>query len=365
MQVKAIVDLFEHIAPGVYQESYDNSGLITGYPDMEVTAIMLALDTTEEVVDEAISKGCNMIVAHHPIVFKGLKRFNGNNYVERTVIKAIKNNIAILAVHTNLDNVFRNGVNQKLASKLGLKDQQILAPKSGSLCKFFVYVPETHLETVKSAIFETGAGHIGNYTECSFTTIGEGTYKPIDDAKPYSGENGIRSQLNEYKLEVILPIHIGSKVLKAVKTVHPYEEVAYEIYPLNNVHQEIGSGVIGNLPETMEKQAFLEYLKKALNLEIIRYTSGKEQISKVAVCGGSGSFLISDAKRSGADAYVTADVKYHEFFDAENRLLLCDVGHYESEISTLEIFYEKIKEKFPNFAVIFCSISTNPIQYFK
>ncbi len=365
MLVKDIVQIFEQIAPGQYQESYDNSGLITGSPEMEVKAIMLSLDTTEAVIDQAIQQGCNMIVAHHPIVFKGLKRFNGNNYVERAVIKAIKHDIAILAVHTNLDNVLQDGVNQKIASKLGLANTRILAPKSGILSKLFVYVPAAHLEPVREALFNAGAGQIGQYSECSFASEGQGTFKPGTTAQPYSGERGIRERADEIKLEVLLPAYLSSKVIAAMRDAHPYEEVAYELVSLNNEHQEIGSGVIGELPEAMTKKAFLEYLKKNLNLEIIRHTIGGSSIKKVAVCGGSGSFLISNAMRSGADAYVTADVKYHEFFDAEERLLLCDVGHYESEISTLEIFSDKIKEKFPNFAVIFCSISTNPIQYFK
>jgi hypothetical protein len=233
------------------------------------------------------------------------------------------------------------------------------------LSKLFVYVPATHLESVKEALFNAGAGQIGQYSECSFASEGQGTFKPGEKAQPYSGERGIRERADEIKLEVLLPAYLSSKVIAAMREAHPYEEVAYELVSLNNEHQEIGSGIIGELPEAMTKNAFLEYLKKSLNLEIIRHTIGGSSIKKVAVCGGSGSFLISNAMRSGADAYVTADVKYHEFFDAEERLLLCDVGHYESEISTLEIFSDKIKEKFPNFAVIFCSISTNPIQYFK
>lgn len=365
MKVKDIVSLFEGIAPGVYQESYDNSGLITGAYDMEVKSILLSLDTTEAVIDEAIQKGCNLIVAHHPIVFKGLKRFNGNNYVERAVIKAIRNDIAILAIHTNLDNVLRHGVNQKLASRLGLQNGRILAPKSELLSKLFVYVPATHLEVVRQAVFNAGAGQIGEYSECSFAGAGQGTFKPGNEADPYIGRQGQRELVEEIKLEVLLPSYLAGSVLSAAKTAHPYEEMAYEIVALSNVHQEIGSGWIGELPEAISKNEFLEFLKNKLNLQVIKHTDGPGKIKKVAVCGGSGAFLISNAKRCGADAYVTADIKYHEFFDGEGQVLLCDVGHYESEISTLEIFYEKITEKFPNFAVIFCSISTNPIQYFK
>lgn len=365
MKVKEIVGLFENIAPSMYQESYDNSGLIIGDPEMEVSKIMLSLDTTEAVIEEAISNGCNLVVAHHPIVFKGLKRFNGKNYVERTVIKAIKHDIAILAIHTNLDNVLRHGVNQKLASKLGMSNLRILAPKSGLLTKIFIYVPDNHLDKVKNALFEAGAGNIGDYAECSFTVLGKGTFKPGSDSQPYSGTIGERETADEYKLEVLAPAYMASRVVELVRKVHPYEEMAYEIIGLDNENQEIGSGVIGELPSAISKDDFLKHLKASLGLEVIRHTKGKEQIRTVAVCGGAGSFLIGDAIRSKADAYVTSDIKYHEFFDAEDKLLLCDVGHFESEISTLDIFYDRIKEKFPNFAVIFCTLSTNPIQYFK
>lgn len=364
MKVKEILNLFEKIAPSSYQESYDNSGLITGHPEDEVKGILLSLDTTEAVVDEAIAKGCNLIVAHHPIIFKGLKRLNGSNYVERVVIKAIRNHVAILAVHTNLDNVLRNGVNEKIANKLSLSNLSILSTKSGFLSKIFVYVTDSHLDVLRNAMFEAGGGHIGEYSECSFTTQGQGTFKPGVSSKPFFGKNEELSSVRESKLEMLVPSNMAERIISAAKVVHPYEEMAYEIVPLSNRNQELGSGVIGELEKPMDSGEFLAYLKERLKLEVIRFTGFEGKVRRVAVCGGSGSFLIHDARRAKADAYVTADVKYHEFFDAESELMICDVGHYESEISTLEIFYDVIKEKFPNFAVIFCGISTNPIQYY-
>jgi len=365
MKIREIAQLIEQIAPPVYQESYDNCGLITGSFDTEVKAILLALDTTEEVIDEAIAKGCNLIVAHHPIIFKGLKKLNGKNYVERAIIKAIKNDIAIYAAHTNLDNVLQHGVNQKFAKKLGINNLSILMPKDDLLAKFFVYVPESHIDIIKNAMFEAGAGKIAEYSECSFTVEGIGTFKPSDNAHPFEGEANKRSEVTEKKIEVILPIHLINDVIKAAKHAHPYEEMAYEVVALKNTHQEVGSGVVGEFEKAMSYSDFLKLLKNSFNLEVVKHSKWEKDIKRVAVCGGVGSFLIQQAASAKVDAYVTSDVKYHEFFDVENRYMLCDIGHFESEISTLDIFYEIITEKFPNFAVIFCSITTNPIQYYK
>ncbi|MFM6983272.1 MAG: Nif3-like dinuclear metal center hexameric protein [Chitinophagaceae bacterium] len=365
MKLKAITDIIESIAPLSYQESYDNAGLLTGNKEMEITGVLLALDTTEEIVDEAIRQNCNMILAHHPIVFKGLKTLTGKNYVERAIIKAIKNDIAIYAAHTNLDNVLQNGVNEKFAKKLNIKNLRILAPKTGLLCKIFVYVPENHLTILQEAMFQAGAGKIADYAECSFVTDGTGTFKPLENAQPFEGETNVRSTVSEKRLEVLAEMDKVNAILSAARSVHPYEEMAYEVVLLNNAHQGIGSGVVGELEVPMMPEEFLSHLKKQMNLELIRHTSWNKPIKKVAVCGGVGSFLIHAAARENVDAFITADVKYHEFFDVENRYMLCDIGHYESEISTLEIFYEAITKKFLNFAVIFCSISTNPIQYYK
>ncbi len=365
MKIKDIVREIENIAPLSYQEDYDNAGLIIGNAEDEVTGILLSLDTTEEVVEEAIRQKMNLIIAHHPIIFKGLKKINGKNYVERTVIKAIQNNIAIYAAHTNLDNVLENGVNMKFARKLGLTGLEILQPKQDMLVKVVVFTPVKDADRIKDAIFESGGGGMGNYSECSFSVTGRGTFRPGENASPAVGEKNKREGIDEVRIEVIVPAAGAGRLIEAVKQVHPYEEMAYDILPLKNEDRETGSGVWGYLPEPMDTGQFLAMLKQSMALPLIKHTGYTGMVHKVAVCGGAGSFLIQAAMREKADAYVTSDLKYHEFFDAENRLLLCDIGHYESEISTLEIFYEVIKEKFPTFAVAFCRTSTNPIQYYQ
>jgi dinuclear metal center YbgI/SA1388 family protein len=315
-------------------------------------------------VQEAIDKGCDIIVAHHPIVFKGLKRFNGNNYVERTVIKAIKHNIAIYAIHTNLDNVL-GGVSSKIAERLGLENQAILSPKSGLLKKLAVYVPRTDVDAVRQSLFEAGAGHIGDYDECSYNTGGYGTFRPLEGASPTIGQIGEQERVEETKIEVVYPAHIERQILVAMLAAHPYEEVAYDIYALNNNLQTVGSGVIGNLSSPLDGQSFLRHLKEKLDVQVIRHTKLlNKPIERVAVCGGAGGFLLSDAKRSGADIFITADYKYHEFFDAEDEIIIADVGHYESEQFTQELLLEIIQKKFANFAVLLTETDTNPIKYY-
>lgn len=365
MKVKDITAIIEAIAPSAYQESYDNAGLLTGDPEQTIEAVLLCLDSTEAIVDEAIQKGCNLIIAHHPFIFKGLKRINGKTDVERTLIKAIRNGIAIYAAHTNLDNVFYKGVNHKFAQRLGLLSPQILQPKAGQLVKMVVYAPAAFEAGIRQTLFDAGAGKIGQYSECSFSMPGTGTFKPGADAKPFSGQSGIREEAQEVRIEVLMPAHLSNTVLNSVKAAHPYEEMAYEQIALENTHTEIGAGMIGTLPEPLDAGEFLNLLKNKLNLQMVKHTQYEGKISRVAVCGGSGSFLLPTAIKCGADAFVTADVKYHEFFDAVGHLMFCDVGHYESEISTLELFYEVIQEKFPTFAVRFCETSTNPIHYHK
>jgi len=362
--VKDIIQVLEAYAPLALQENYDNAGLIVGSNNVVVTKILITLDTTEAVVNEAIAKGCNLILAHHPIVFSGLKKLNGNNYVERTVIKAIKHDIAIYASHTNLDNVFK-GVNLKIAQKLGLQNLQLLAPASGKLKKLAVFVPNAHATQVQNALFSAGAGYIGNYSECSFAISGEGTFNGNANAQPFAGERGIKHSENEIRLEVVYTDYLEQKVIAALLSVHPYEEVAYDLYQISNLHQQIGAGLIGNLPKSISQKEFLALVQKNMNVNTIRYTSThNEYIHKVAVCGGSGSFLIKTARSKSADAFITSDVKYHEFFDAENKLMIADIGHYESEIFTKDLLKDIIIEKFPTFAVLLSETNTNPINYY-
>ncbi|WP_343562755.1 Nif3-like dinuclear metal center hexameric protein [Sphingobacterium sp.] len=365
MKIKAVIQYLEQLAPLDLQETYDNAGLIVGKADQEITKVLISLDCTEEVVQEAIEKGCNLIISHHPIVFKGLKKFNGKNYVERTVIKAIENRIALYAIHTNLDNV-TGGVNSKIADKLGLVNQAILESKPNVLRKMVVFVPRSHVEEVRKALFDAGAGQIGkHYDQCSFNTAGYGSFRPLAGAEPAIGEIGTQERVEETRIEVIYKRSIERKLLLALYEAHPYEEVAYDLFDLQNTAGEIGAGMIGNLSEPMDELGFLAYLKENLKLNVIRHTAllGKK-VSRVAVCGGAGSFLLGAAKRSGADFFVTADYKYHEFFDAEGEIVIADTGHFESEQFTQELLYDIITKKFPNFATLTTEIDTNPIKYY-
>lgn len=364
MKIKDITTYLEAMAPLGYQESYDNSGLIVGEPSKEVTGVLISLDCTEEVVDEAILKGYNLIISHHPIVFKGLKRFNNNNYVERTIIKAIQHNIALYAIHTNLDNVI-GGVSSKIAEKLGLENQAILSPKSGLLKKLVVYVPRTHVEIVRKALFEAGAGQIGNYKDCSYNSAGYGTFTPSAGAQPTIGEVGVEERVEETKIEVVFPNNLERQIMVAMYASHPYEEVVYNLISLNNTLQTVGSGVIGNLSTPMDAATFLPYLKNRLGVHVIRHTAAlSKPIERIAVCGGAGGFLLKEAKRSGADVFVTADYKYHEFFDAEGTIMITDVGHYESEQYTQELLLDILKDKFEEVSFTITSVTTNPIKYY-
>lgn len=362
-QIKDIVQVLEQYAPLAYQESYDNAGLQTGNPDDEVTGVLLSLDCTEAVLDEAIENGCNMVVAHHPVIFKGIKSLTGKSYVERTIIKAIRNNIAIYASHTNLDSV-HNGVNAKIAEKLELQNVKMLSSKPHTLMQLVFFVPVDDTDKVLNAIHKAGAGQIGEYSNCSFQVTGTGRFTPSENADPTIGKRGNPEQVQENRIEVVFPAYLKNKVMNALLSAHPYEEVAHYLTELENQNQEVGNGMVGELKEALTEEEFLTYLKEKMNLQGVRYTPlGKSQVKKVAVCGGAGSFLIKDAIRSGADAFITGDVKYHEFFDAEGRLMIADIGHYESEVFTKEIFYDTISKNFPNFAVYLSNVNTNPIRY--
>lgn len=363
LKIKDVIGKLENWAPRSLQEDYDNSGLLTGNQQDEVTGVLITLDCTEEILDEAIEKKCNLVVAHHPILFKGLKKLTGQNYVERTIIKAIRSGIAIYAIHTNLDNVL-TGVNKKIAEKIGLKKISILQPKKHTLTKLVTFVPKDHAEEVISKLHEAGAGNIGNYKHCSFRLTGEGTFLPTGEAKPFLGSVGELERAEEIRVEVILPTHLEGNVLSALRKSHPYEEVAYYLSRLENDNQEVGAGIIGELEKSVQPESFLKALKTNIQTHCVRHTKLiNREVKKVAVCGGSGSFLLQTAIAKGADVLVTADFKYHEFFDADGKIIIADIGHYESEQFTKELIYEFLKEKFPTFAIIFSKIVTNPISY--
>jgi dinuclear metal center YbgI/SA1388 family protein len=364
MKLSQLTTYLETLAPLAYQEDYDNAGLIVGQPDQEITQALISLDCTEAVVDEAIATHCQVIISHHPIVFKGLKKFNGKTYVERVVEKAIRNNIALYAIHTNLDSML-DGVNARICETLGLTNCHILSPKHNILKKLVTYVPVSHAEQVRNALFVAGAGHIGNYTETSFNTQGQGTFKGNEDANPYVGEPGTRHTENEIKIETGYPVNLESKVLMALILAHPYEEVAYDLYPITNQHQQIGSGMVGELVEPTDAKSFLYTVKTKMNAAVIRHTelTGRA-IKKVAVCGGSGGFLLKQAIAAGAELFITADYKYHEFFDAEGKIIIADIGHYESEQFTQQLLYDQLHKKFPAIGLKLTSVNTNPVRYF-
>lgn len=362
MQIKEITFHLESLAPRALQEGYDNSGLLIGNPEAEVNKILVSLDVTEAVIEEAVSKGCNMIISHHPIVFEGLKSLTGKNYVERTVIAAIKSNIALYAIHTNLDNV-HIGVNKKIGEKLGVINMQILAPKSGILKKLVVFVPVKDRDTLLEAMFAAGAGKVGEYDECGFQIQGQGSFRGTENSNPSIGKPKIREYVEEVRVEVLVPDFSVGTVLKAMHENHPYEEVAHDIYTLENIHQNIGSGMYGQLPEPMYALDFLQMVKDKFG-GVMRYTSAvKDQVSKIAWCGGSGSFLLPYAKGVNADLFLTSDFKYHQFFDAENEIIVADIGHYENEQFTKQLIAEFLIEKFPSFAVLLAETNTNPINY--
>lgn len=357
-----IIREIEIFAPPAYQENYDNAGLIIGNPYETCFGALLTLDVTEAIIDEAIQNNCNLIIAHHPLIFAPVKQITGKNYVERCIIKAIKNNISIYAAHTNADNVLA-GVNKEIADRLELINTKILLPKNKILKKLVTFVPASHLSQVQEALFNAGCGHIGNYDSCSFYTEGKGTFRGNEFTNPYVGEKQKLSVEPEIRIETIFEAYRETQVVSALLSAHPYEEVAYDIYLLENHHPRIGSGIIGDLKEETDVKNFLHKVKEIFNQPLIRYTPFERKIKKVALCGGSGSFLLNTAIRQSADVFISSDFKYHQFFDAEDKIMIVDIGHYEAEQFTPEIFYRIIKNKFPNFAALLSKTNTNPIKY--
>jgi dinuclear metal center YbgI/SA1388 family protein len=363
MRIQQVTDILEDFAPPSLQESYDNAGLIIGSRKNEVSGILISLDVTEEVIDEAIALGYNLIVAHHPIVMGAIKRFNGNNYVERCVIKAIKHDIAIYACHTNADSVL-NGVNGKICEKLGLTNCKILAPKNGELLKMVTFVPQDYAEKVRTSIFNAGAGHIGHYDSCSFNVSGEGTFRAGEQTNPFVGQVGELHAEKEIRIETIIPSYLQGRVQNALLSSHPYEEVAYDFYPLENSWAQAGSGMVGDLEIPVDEMLFLHRVKEIFECGSIKYTPLlHKSIKKVAVCGGAGSFLLNKAKAAKADVFISGDFKYHQFFEAEDEIVIADIGHFESEQFTKELFFELLTKKIPNFAIRLSNVNTNPIKY--
>lgn len=363
MTVSEITSLIEEFAPLALQEDYDNAGLLVGDRDMEVSGVLLSIDITEAVIEEAIQSKCNLIIAHHPLIFRGLERITGQNYIQRCIINAIKNDIAIYAAHTNVDNVL-NGVNGKIADKIGLIKRTILQPKSESLLKLITFVPVGYVEIVQQALFSAGAGHIGEYDCCSFNAEGTGTFRAGNNAKPFVGELNHLHAEPETRIEVILPNYLVTSVIKALIQAHPYEEPAYDLIPLANSWNTVGAGMVGELEGEMDEMEFLNHLKNSFALETLRHTNlTGRKIKRVAFCGGAGSEFLGKALEVKADVYISGDFKYHDFFSGEDKILIVDIGHYESEQYTKDVFYEIITKKIPNFAVRISEVNTNPIKY--
>ena len=363
-KLKEITQYFEALAPLNLQESYDNSGLIYGNSKSDISAALVTLDVTEKVIDEAIEKNAQLIISHHPLVFSGIKKLTGKNEVERSLIKAIQNNIAIYAAHTNLDSI-QGGVNGKICEKLELQNCRILQPANNLLKKLVSFIPENHSESVRKAVFEAGAGFIGNYDFCGYTTEGFGSFRGDENTNPYVGEKGQVHYEKEIRFETIFPFYLQGKITQALIQAHPYEEVAYDIYPLENHAPNVGMGMIGEMAEPIPEDEFLQKLKSTFNTGVIKHTALKNTlVKKVAVCGGAGSFLLGNAIAAGADFFVSGDFKYHQFFEADNKIVIADIGHFESEQFTKELFYELLMKKFPKFAVHLSEVVTNPVFYF-
>ncbi len=363
MRIKDIITQLEELSPTAYAEDFDNVGLLVGDSNQEVNGVLVTLDTLEVVVDEAIEKNCNLIVTFHPIIFSGLKKLNGKNYVERVVIKAIQNNIAIYAIHTALDNSIE-GVNARICQQLGLNNRKVLLPKKGTIKKLTTFVPKKNAESVREALFAAGAGTIGNYSHCSFNVEGQGSFKPEENANPTIGTVGKTHFEAEVQIGITFLSHLQGQVMNALKSSHPYEEIAYEIVTLDNTNQTIGMGMVGTLDDAMNEKDFLNFLKDRMNADCVRHSALLDKpIKKVAVLGGSGSFAIGAAKRAGADAFITADLKYHQFYEAEGKILLADIGHYETEQYTKNLIVDHLTKKIPNFAIVLSEHNTNPIKY--
>ena len=363
MKIAQIISTLEEFAPLPLQDGFDNAGLQVGDVSQKAKGILLCLDVTEEVMDEAIELDCNLIISHHPLLFKPLKSLTGKTYIERCVIKACKHNIVIYSAHTNLDNA-QGGVNFRIAEKIGLQNVRILSPKKDNLLKLVTFVPIEQAEAVRNALFNAGAGHIGNYDSCSYSVEGKGTFRANEQANPFAGEIGELHTESESRIETIIPSFKKSAVLRALLASHPYEEPVYDFYPLSNSWHQAGSGVVGELPIAENEESFLQRLKVIFQLKSLKHSplTGK-MIREVALCGGSGAFLIPEAIAYDADIFITGEAKYNDYYDVEKKILLAVIGHYESEVCTKEIFYDIITKKIPNFAVHFSTVGSNPVNY--
>lgn len=363
MIIQDVINHLEKLAPLAYAEDFDNVGLLVGDKNNALKGVLVTLDTLESVIDEAIEHKCNLIVSFHPIIFKGLKKINGANYVERVVLKAIKHDIAIYAIHTALDNSLR-GVNDIICNTLGIGNKKILLPQKGTIKKLTTYVPQKDADGLRLALFKSGAGQIGNYEDCSFNTEGIGTFKGNEASDPKVGERFEYRQEQETQISVTFQKHLEHTILKALTENHPYEEVAFEVTTLDNYNQHIGIGMVGDLQNEMSTDDFLQFVKQKMKVSCVKHSKLiKDKVKRIAVLGGSGSFAIEAAKAAKADIFITADLKYHDFFSAEDQIILADIGHYESEQFTKTFLAHYLSKKITNFAIVLSTINTNPVKY--
>jgi dinuclear metal center YbgI/SA1388 family protein len=365
MQIKEVVDALERFAPLPLQDGFDNAGMQIGLTEVEATGALLCLDVTEDVIDEAVACGCNLIVSHHPLIFKALKRVTGRGYVERCVMKAIRHGVAIYSAHTNLDNAF-GGVNYKIAEKLGLTNVRALEPSNGHLLKLVTFVPTDYADKVRAAMFAAGCGQIGNYDCCSFNQDGYGTFRAHEGCNPFCGSINELHRENEVKIETIVPAYCKDAAVRALLEAHPYEEPAYDIYALQNDWDRVGSGIVGELEEPITELDLLKTLRDKFAVECVKHNSlSGRAIKRVALCGGAGAFLLQNAIKGKADAFITGEIRYHDYFGHDDEILIAEIGHYESEQYTTEILSDVIGRSCPGLRLLKSNINTNPIKYFK
>lgn len=362
--LRTLLACIEQWAPFSWQESYDNAGLILGDPDRNVTEALVCFDVTPEVVDEAVRIGAGLIVSHHPAIFKGIKRINPASRLGYMIKQSLCHDIAWCALHTNLDNTL-NGVNSYLCEQLGLKDVQPLAPLQDIYGKLQVYVPEAYAEKLRQALAEAGCGAGARYDACSYSSRGEGRFRAGSQAHPFSGQIGELHCEAECKIECLYPLHKTRQVLDVLRTNHPYEEPAFDLLPLRNEATGQGAGAIGNLQESMQETELLDKLKELTGTHCIRHSGFRgRKIRRIALCGGSGGSFIGNACARQADAYITGDLKYHDFADAGSGTWLVDIGHFESEKFAMELIFRFIRKNFPNFAVSISEQARNPVSFY-
>lgn len=363
MKISEITGAIEKYAPLWLQEEWDNAGLQVGDTDREATGAVLCVDATEAIVDEAIDRGVNLVISHHPLLFRGLKRITGRTATERIVAKALKHDIAIYSAHTNMDSA-PGGVSWATGRRAGLTAMRTLVPQQGRLMKLAVFVPSAYSNAVSEALWNAGAGRMGNYDRCAYMTDGRGTYRPLPGADPAIGTVGQSHTEAETRIEVVFPTAISGRVVQAMLKAHPYEEPAFDLIPLANDITSAGLGVIGSLKTPMPASEYIAWVKQALGIGAIPYAGdARRMVHRVALCGGAGAEFIGNAIAAGADLYMCGDLKYHDFTTHADSIVLADIGHYESEQCTKEIFYDIIQKNFPNFATYYAEEDKNPISY--